>query len=47
MTNQIALGLGLFILAAVAVDVVLFGTEHLLFLAKKLSQLVEWIAFWR
>ena len=47
MTNKIALWLGLLILAALLVDIFLFGTEHLLFLAKKLDALVEYLAFWR
>lgn len=47
MTNRIALGLGLFILAALLLDYWLFGTEHLLFLAKKFWKLLEWLAFWR
>ena len=47
MTNRIALFLGFFILVAIAIDVFLYGTEHLLFLAKKFAELIEWIAFWR
>ena len=47
MTNSIALGLGLIILGVLALDLMLFGTEHLLFLAKKLAEFIEWLAFWR
>ncbi|MEQ6247779.1 hypothetical protein ABMC89_02690 [Sulfitobacter sp. HNIBRBA3233] len=47
MTNSIALVLGLLIVGAVAVDAIYFGTEHLVFLAKKFTELIEWIAFWR
>ncbi|MFP3383071.1 MULTISPECIES: hypothetical protein [Tritonibacter] len=47
MTNTIALALGLCLLSALAIDVALFGTEHLLFLGKKLFLLIEWMAFWR
>ena len=47
MTNQIALGLALLILGAIVVDVMLYGTEHLLFLARKMADLIEWLAFWR
>ncbi len=47
MTNRIALFLGLFLIAAMIADVYLYGTEHLLFLGKKLFELIEWIAFWR
>ena len=47
MTNPIALVLGLLILGAMAVDYALFGTDHFLFLGRKLSELLEWMAFWR
>lgn len=47
MTNAIAFWLGLFIVIALGVDYYFFGTEHFLFLAKKLMEFMEWIAFWR
>ena len=47
MTNKIALGLGLFILAAIVLDLVLYGPGHLIYLGKKLFELIEWLAFWR
>lgn len=47
MTNTIALVLGGLILGALAIDIVLFGTEHLVFLAKKMNDLIEWLAIWR
>ncbi|QFT60215.1 hypothetical protein FIU94_15415 [Sulfitobacter sp. THAF37] len=47
MTNRIALFLGLVIVAALLADVVYFGTEHLIYLGKKLFDLIEWMAFWR
>lgn len=47
MTNQLALVLAILILGGLALDVVLFGSEHLVFLAKRFSDLIEWIAFWR
>ena len=47
MTNSIAVFLGLLILGAVALDVMVYGTEHLLFLARKFADLIEWLAFWR
>ncbi|MCT4553686.1 MAG: hypothetical protein N4A53_03290 [Pelagimonas sp.] len=47
MTNRLALILGLFLSAALIVDVLLFGQDHLLFLGKKLFDLIEWLAFWR
>lgn len=47
MTNTIAIVLGVLIVGALITDVMLFGTEHLLFLGKKFFELIEWIAFWR
>lgn len=47
MTNRLAILLGLFLICAAVVDVMWFGTEHMLFLGKKLFELIEWIAFWR
>ncbi|MCU9839762.1 hypothetical protein OEZ49_18465 [Ruegeria sp. WL0004] len=47
MTNQIALWLGIFLLGGMMLDFAMFGTEHILFLGKKLFDLLEWMAFWR
>lgn len=47
MTNRIALVLGVLIIALLVIDVVLFGTEHIVFLGKKFFELIEWISFWR
>lgn len=47
MTNKIAIWLGLFLVLAVAADLLLFGGDNLLFLAKKLFELLDWVAFWR
>lgn len=47
MTNPIALVLGLLLVGGLAVDLYLFGDEHLVFIAKKLFELTEWMAFWR
>lgn len=47
MTNTIALVLGALITAAIVIDVMLFGTEHLVFLGKKFTDLLIWMAFWR
>lgn len=47
MTNRIALILALIISAALLIDVIFYGTEHLLFLGKKLFEFLEWLAFWR
>ena len=47
MTNRIALFLGFFLIAAIVADIYLFGDEHMVFLGKKLFELIEWLAFWR
>ena len=47
MTNRIAIVLGLIITGAIVVDYVFYGTEHAIFLAKKMTELIEWLAFWR
>ncbi|AUQ66416.1 hypothetical protein PhaeoP78_01549 [Phaeobacter inhibens] len=47
MTNKVALILALLILTAIAVDLWLFGTEHMVFLGKRLFELIDWVAFWR
>ncbi len=47
MTNRIALVLGFLIVGAIMMDYFFYGTEHVLFLAKKLADLIEWLAFWR
>jgi hypothetical protein len=47
MTNTLAIILGLLLIGAACIDIFVYGTEHLLFLGKKLADLIEWIAFWR
>ncbi|MCV6584639.1 MAG: hypothetical protein OIF47_03820 [Marinibacterium sp.] len=47
MTDRIAIWLGGLVLLAIGVDILLYGTEHLLFLARKMYDLVDWLAFWR
>ncbi|MBB3994652.1 hypothetical protein GGR95_002300 [Sulfitobacter undariae] len=47
MTNRIAFVLGLLIIAVIAVDFIYYGNEHGIFLAKKMNELIEWLAFWR
>lgn len=47
MTDRIALGLGIFFLAALGLDLVMYGSEHLVFLGKKFFEFTEWLAFWR
>ena len=47
MTDRIAFGLGLAVLAAIGIDVALVGTDHLLFLGTKFVDFVDYLAFWR
>ena len=47
MTNSLAIVLGLLILGGIFIDIFLFESQNLLFLAKKLAELIEWLAFWR
>ena len=47
MTNRLALIIGFLLVAALVLDIILFGTEHVVFLGKKLLELIEWLAFWR
>lgn len=47
MTNKIALALGLFIFASIVLDLFFYGPQHMIFLGKKMNELIEWLAFWR
>lgn len=47
MTNKLAIYLGLLIVTALVLDAVLNGSNAILFLAKKFTDLLEWMAFWR
>lgn len=47
MTNSIAIVLGLVIVGLIAGDVVFADSANLVFLGKKLFELIEWMAFWR
>ncbi len=47
MTNRIALWLGAVLIGLIAIDVILFGTEQLVYLGRKMVDLIEWMAFWR
>ena len=47
MTNQIAISLGVLILVGMGVDMFMNEGEGLLFLMRKLAELIEWLAFWR
>jgi hypothetical protein len=47
MTNRGALIRALFLIGAITTDAMIYGSDHLLFLVKKLTDLLEWLAFWR
>ena len=47
MTNPLAIVLGLVILGGLAADVMLNNSGNVIFLSKKLLELIEWLAFWR
>ncbi|MGC3936968.1 hypothetical protein ACOTTU_04100 [Roseobacter sp. EG26] len=47
MTNGIAFVLGLTIVVLISADIFFYGTEHVVFLGKKMFELTEWLAFWR
>lgn len=47
MTNRIALVLALIITGLIVVDIVLNQGVNVLFLMKKISKLIDWMAFWR
>lgn len=47
MTNTLAFLLGIALMGAIAADAYLNGGTNLLFLGKKLAELIEWLAFWR
>ncbi len=47
MTNQIAIGLGLLILALLGLDYFLNDFAGILYALRKLADLIEWMAFWR
>ncbi len=47
MTDRLALALGLILLGILIADQIWFGGVLLLFLARKLYTLSDYIAFWR
>ena len=47
MTNSLAIGLGILVLGGITLDLVLQEGDALVFLAKKLIELIEYLAFWR
>ncbi|MEM6340159.1 MAG: hypothetical protein AAF729_03345 [Pseudomonadota bacterium] len=47
MTNRLALTLAILLLGSLVLDLWLYGSEHMIFLGKKLFELIDWLAFWR
>ena len=47
LSNTVAFVLGLLLVGAIAADAFLFDATNLIFLAEKLVDLIEWLAFWR
>ena len=47
MTNKLAIWLGLILIAAIVIDVLTYGPVHMVFLGKKMFELLDWVAFWR
>jgi hypothetical protein len=47
MTNSITIILALLILVALGLDYTYYEWTGSLFLARKLADMIEWIAFWR
>ncbi|RKT34530.1 hypothetical protein BXY70_0548 [Roseovarius halotolerans] len=47
MTNPIAIALGGLVLVGLAVDFWSYDWSGTIFLARKMADLIEWLAFWR
>lgn len=47
MSNRGAILLGSILIAAIILDAIIYGSDNLLFLAKKFADMLEWMAFWR
>jgi hypothetical protein len=47
MTNSLAAFLTLLIGLLVCVDVIFFGSANVVFLGRKMLELLEWLAVWR
>lgn len=47
MTNRIALWVGSLLILSVLFDATFNGSQNLLFLGKRLFELIDWVAFWR
>ena len=47
MTNRLARILAFMITIAFVADIMWFSKEHMIFLGKKMFEMIEWMAFWR
>jgi len=47
MSNTLAIILGLLITISIVADVILTGPTNIIFMAKKFTDMTEWLAFWR
>lgn len=47
MTNSTAIVLGLALLCLVVADLLFFEMDHVVFLGKRLLDLIDWVSFWR
>lgn len=47
MDNRIALSLAVVIVALILLDVAVNGSDGLLFLLRKLVDMIDYVAFWR
>ncbi|MDO5620180.1 MAG: hypothetical protein Q4G24_01770 [Paracoccus sp. (in: a-proteobacteria)] len=47
MTNSIAFALALLVIVLTVADMILTGGQNLIFLGKKVADLINWVAFWR
>jgi hypothetical protein len=47
VTTRLSIILGVILIALFTADIFWFGKEHMIFLGKKMLELIEWLAFWR
>lgn len=47
VTNRIAIVLGAVLIALILVDVLFFSAGGIVFLGRRLLDLIDWLAFWR
>lgn len=47
MNNLVAFGLAVLVVALILGDALLFHGQGILFLMRKMVDLIDWVAFWR